>query len=73
MPLPIQFRDGIAFYEAGPAESSDNSRNHLLNGLGNSLNFWTDIAPTLAEARTTTAIDIPGFGRSATPGRRLHP
>lgn len=67
MSLPIQFRGNIAFYKAVPTEPSDSFSYLLLHGLGNSLDFWTDIAPALAQARPTTAIDIPGFGRSATP------
>ena len=67
MSLPIQMSENIAFYKAAPAEPKDNSSYLLLHGLGNSLDFWTDIAPELAQTRPTTAIDIPGFGRSATP------
>jgi pimeloyl-ACP methyl ester carboxylesterase len=37
----------------------------LLHGLGNSLNFWTDVAPAVAEKTRTLALDLPGFGESA--------
>ena len=67
MSLPIQFRDNIAFYEAGPAQPKDRFSYLLLHGLGSSLDFWIDVAPALAQARPTIAIDTPGFGRSSTP------
>lgn len=37
----------------------------LLHGLGNSLNFWTDVAPAVGEKTRTLALDLPGFGESA--------
>ncbi len=39
----------------------------LVHGLGNSLDFWTAIAPRLGERFPTLAFDVPGFGESDTP------
>ena len=65
--LPTEFRHNIAFYEANPAQPKDGFTYLLLHGLGNSLDFWVEVAPVLAQSRRTIAIDIPGFGRSPTP------
>ena len=39
----------------------------LLHGLGNSVNFWHLVYPKIKDSRRVVAIDIPGFGASATP------
>lgn len=39
----------------------------LLHGLGNSLDYWTAVAPILADTTQVIAIDIPGFGKSRRP------
>ena len=65
-PLPTNNLNGIRYYDDGPAITSGQPY-LLLHGLGNSLNFWTAVAPTLAEKSRTVAIDIPGFGQSEQP------
>jgi pimeloyl-ACP methyl ester carboxylesterase len=65
--LPIEYKDQIAYYDSSASGGQDTSSYFLLHGLGNSLDFWTDVAPELAKVRRTVAIDIPGFGRSPAP------
>lgn len=65
--LPIEFRHQIAFYEKEPSRPVDQYTYLLLHGLGNSMDFWISVAPSLAHSRRTIAIDLPGFGRSKTP------
>lgn len=63
----IQAKDGIAFVQGVPHTPRDDSTYLLLHGLGNSFNFWNAVAPSLGTVNRTVALDIPGFGRSATP------
>lgn len=65
--LSVNFRTDIAFYENGPSGPNNLRTYLLLHGLGNSMNFWIDVAPSLAKFSRTIAIDLPGFGKSATP------
>jgi len=46
----------------------------LLHGLGGNSVTWHGVAPGLAESAQASvlAIDLPGFGRSRTLGRRVH-
>jgi len=46
----------------------------LLHGLGGNSVTWHGVAPVLAEsaAATVLAVDLPGFGRSRTLGRRVN-
>lgn len=68
--LATSYRDGIRFFEAAPAQPAGVETYLLLHGLGNSLDFWAAVAPTLAGNRRTIAVDIPGFGQSRTaPGQ----
>jgi pimeloyl-ACP methyl ester carboxylesterase len=62
--LPTSFCNGVRFFEAAPLEPADNDMYLLVHGLGNSLDFWLAVAPSLSEARRTIATDIPGFGQS---------
>lgn len=39
----------------------------LLHGLGNSLDFWTAVAPIIGRTTQVLALDIPGFGKSQPP------
>lgn len=39
----------------------------LLHGLGNSLYYWTAVAPVVANTTQVLAVDIPGFGKSSHP------
>ena len=66
-PLPTEFKSQIAYYDRAPDRRAEPTTYFLLHGLGNSLDFWTVVAPELAKARRTVAIDIPGFGRSPAP------
>ncbi len=71
MTLPTQMAAGIAFFEAAPPTAA--APEYLfLHGLGNSLDFWTAVAPRLAEHHRVIAIDIPGFGRSRLPLRDIY-
>jgi pimeloyl-ACP methyl ester carboxylesterase len=67
--LPTSFRDSIRFFEAGPVTPPDEIY-LLIHGLGNSLDFWLAVAPSLSRTRRTIAVDIPGFGQSrSVPGQ----
>jgi pimeloyl-ACP methyl ester carboxylesterase len=55
-------RDGIRMYDS--VNSHNARRMVLLHGLGNSLAFWTAIAPQVATVRRVVALDMPGFGGS---------
>lgn len=63
--LVTSYRHGIRYADLGAADSEASFV--LLHGLGNSLNFWCLVAPSLAQTCRTIAVDIPGFGRSAVP------
>lgn len=65
-PLETSYHRGIRYYDSGPISKSERPI-ILLHGLGNSLDFWTAIAPALAVKTRTVAIDIPGFGKSVMP------
>jgi pimeloyl-ACP methyl ester carboxylesterase len=65
--LPTKSKGGVTYYEVSPDLPADNLTYLLLHGLGNSLDFWTEVAPVLASFRRVIAIDIPGFGRSIAP------
>ena len=65
-PLATRSLQGIRYHDNGPANSTLKPY-FLLHGLGNSLDFWTAVAPSLAKQSRTVAIDIPGFGRSVPP------
>lgn len=67
MALSTCIIDDIRVYDSIPERPDDNVTYLLLHGLGNSLDFWTEVAPRLALTRRTVAIDIPGFGRSPSP------
>jgi pimeloyl-ACP methyl ester carboxylesterase len=43
----------------------------LVHGLGGSLLNWMTVAPALSRAGRTVALDLPGFGSSATAGRSV--
>ena len=45
----------------------------LLHGVGASLEFWDWVTPALRPAFTTLAVDLPGFGRSASTPAFLSP
>jgi pimeloyl-ACP methyl ester carboxylesterase len=63
----IRFKNNIRLIEVRPDAPIDNVTNLLLHGLGNSLDFWLEVIPSLGQARRTIAIDIPGFGQSSCP------
>src|SRR5690349_5966174 len=67
MGLETRVKDNIRFFEATPGAPKDDVTYLLLHGLGNSLDFWVEVAPALGLAKRTIAIDIPGFGKSASP------
>lgn len=70
MALSAEVRDGVTFSELVPANPGDRTF-LLLHGLGGTLRFWTAIAPALGAVSRTLAIDVPGFGHSEMPGRRV--
>jgi len=59
---------GLFFYEAGPRDAPAIL---LLHGLGDEADTWRRIIPALSRSHRVIAPDIPGFGRSPTPRRRL--
>lgn len=65
--LPTKSEGGITYYEASPHTPEVKLTYLLLHGLGNSLDFWIKVAPTLANVGRVIAIDMPGFGRSPAP------
>jgi len=67
--LPTSFSDGIRYYDAGPVNKPAGTQCTfvLLHGLGNSLAFWSAVAPNLTLSARTLALDIPGFGQSRPP------
>lgn len=67
MALDTSVTDSIRFFEAMPEHPDDSVTYLLLHGLGNSLDFWIEVAPALGQKRRTIALDIPGFGRSPVP------
>jgi pimeloyl-ACP methyl ester carboxylesterase len=67
MALEVKEVDRIMLYEAMPPNPKDDTTYFLLHGIGTSLDFWVAVAPLLAKANRTIAIDIPGFGRSPSP------
>jgi cis-3-alkyl-4-acyloxetan-2-one decarboxylase len=67
--LPTSYLDGIRYHDSGRRAGPSFL---LVHGLGNSLQFWADVAPRLAEHGRVVALDIPGFGKSRAPtGKRL--
>lgn len=64
-PLLTQQIGGIRYFDGGGSEDG-RATVLLLHGLGNSLDYWTAVAPILSPLRVI-AIDIPGFGQSARP------
>lgn len=64
--LPTSFDDGIRYYEAGP-RSGQSENVVFIHGLGNSLSFWTRVAPSVARYAHVVAFDLPGFGSSRPP------
>jgi pimeloyl-ACP methyl ester carboxylesterase len=67
MLAPIKHKNHIAFFEAVPSNSDDDTTYLLLHGIGTSLHFWTAIAPALGITSRTIALDLPGFGDSPSP------
>jgi pimeloyl-ACP methyl ester carboxylesterase len=53
-------------FDSHPGGPCDNVL-FLLHGLGNSLDFWIELAPLLSQSVRTLAVDIPGFGQSPPP------
>lgn len=68
-PLPRKAHNSISYFDAVNEDSNDSAMYVLLHGLGNSLDFWSVVAPELSRHGRTVALDIPGFGRSQ-PNRR---
>ncbi len=68
--LPTELCGSIRVYDSH-RDQRDEETFLLLHGLGNSLDYWTAVAPLLASRRRTIAIDIPGFGQSMPPGSGL--
>jgi pimeloyl-ACP methyl ester carboxylesterase len=63
-PLETSVLRSIRFYDSGEASNGERRPIVLLHGLGNSLGFWTGVAPEVAAVRRVVALDIPGFGLS---------
>lgn len=63
---------GFRVYEAGPAGAFGDLERHstpivLVHGMGSSLDFWTAVAPRIAQHRHVIAFDLPGFGLTPKP------
>lgn len=67
MDTKIRFENSIRLAEITPGHPIDGVTHLLLHGLGNSLDFWSEVAISLGRTRRTIAIDIPGFGLSPSP------
>jgi pimeloyl-ACP methyl ester carboxylesterase len=67
--MPIITLEGRALHyiEFGPRDATLNLI--FIHGAGGSLDIWASILPTLTEFHAI-ALDLPGHGRSAPPGRR---
>jgi pimeloyl-ACP methyl ester carboxylesterase len=62
-------RERIFYYDSAP-ESSAKTAVILIHGLGDEADSWRRLIPLLnAAGFRTLALDLPGFGRSVTPGR----
>ena len=67
-PFKISTIGGVRYGEI--PQSADGPTGHtfvLLHGLGNSLEFWSAVAPLLSIHSRVIAPDIPGFGQSSAP------
>jgi pimeloyl-ACP methyl ester carboxylesterase len=60
----------LFYYEAGPADAPPMV---LLHGLGDEADTWRHVIGPLAGSHHVFAPDLPGFGRSSLPRRRLTP
>jgi len=56
---------GIRYFENSRRASG--SSIVLIHGLGNSLDFWHQVSPKLADIAHVVVLDLPGFGRSRSP------
>ena len=63
--LPTAVVSGIRYFDRGASDGKLPCV--LIHGLGNSLDFWTAVAPLLSEDRRVIAMDLPGFGDSSVP------
>jgi pimeloyl-ACP methyl ester carboxylesterase len=57
-------------YDAGPRDAPATL---LVHGLGDEADTWRRVIPSLAQGHRVVAPDLPGFGRSPLPRRRLSP
>jgi pimeloyl-ACP methyl ester carboxylesterase len=67
LPLPKSEVD-LFFFDTGPAEGETIL---MVHGLGDEADSWRHLLPALAKGYRVLAPDLPGFGRSARPGRSL--
>jgi pimeloyl-ACP methyl ester carboxylesterase len=58
----------LFFFDSGPAEGATIL---LVHGLGDEADTWRYLLPELAVGNRVLAVDLPGFGRSTSPGRSL--
>jgi pimeloyl-ACP methyl ester carboxylesterase len=62
----------IFYYDTQKASPEDESAKPvliLIHGLGDEADSWRHLIPLLSGTFRTLALDLPGFGRSAAPGR----
>jgi pimeloyl-ACP methyl ester carboxylesterase len=66
---PLERREyrGITFWLSSERPHARQPTVVFLHGLGNSLDFWTAVAPIVGGTAQVVAIDIPGFGKSRPP------
>ena len=64
-------RETLFYYAAGggPDPAGEKPLLVLIHGLGDEADSWRDLIPLLREHCRVLAPDLPGFGRSASPGK----
>jgi pimeloyl-ACP methyl ester carboxylesterase len=68
--LVFSFGQTIFYYDSAPPDSGPAPVILLIHGLGDEADSWRHLIPLLSsEGFRVLALDLPGFGRSALPGR----
>lgn len=62
-------KETLFFYDTLGSHSTDKPLLVLIHGLGDEADSWRHLIPLLEEKFRVLAPDLPGFGRSAAPGR----
>jgi len=68
--LNLSFGQAIFYYDTAPPNGGTTPVLVLIHGLGDEADSWRHLIPLLnSEGFRVLALDLPGFGRSAAPGR----